>query len=82
MTDSPRDPGKPPASRGWLAIALAVFAGVLFFIVLSFLTLGYVGPVVVVVALVFAASGFHYLTWGWWLTRHLRDRYPPDEDDF
>ena len=73
-------PPKPPAgnspSKGsvvsWLAILLLVGSLVLS---VGLLWLGQVGkfaPFLVVLAgLFFAAVGFHYVVWGWWLPRIL-----------
>jgi type VI protein secretion system component VasK len=61
---------KPRGS--WLAILLA--GGVLFLVVvgLTFLTLGYFGPVIVVAGIMGGVVLFHYLVWGWWLEKILR----------
>ena len=47
-------------------------------IVLTFLTLGFFGPFVVLTAVIFAVIGLQYLVWGWWFERVYRGRTPSD----
>ncbi len=70
------------SSRGaWLAIflALAAFAGA--YVALVFLSLGFLAPLVVIGGLVFLFTAFHYLVWGWWLGRVVRQARENDGDD-
>ena len=41
---------------------------------LVMLTGGYLGLVILVGGGVFAMAGFHYLVWGWWLSKRLSTR--------
>lgn len=77
MSNLPPKPTKPELSetkpRGsWLAIMLA--GGVLFLtiVTLTFLTIGYFGPVLVIAVIMAGVVLFHYVVWGWWLEKVLR----------
>jgi len=77
--ESPTYPPLPPRPeidqkpRGsWLSIALVLFGAVACTVVLTFLTLGFFGPFVVLAAAIFAAIGLQYLIWGWWFERVYR----------
>jgi hypothetical protein len=51
-------------------------------IVLTFLTLGFFGPFVVLAIVIFGVIGLQYLIWGWWFERVYRSgavRNPDDE---
>ncbi len=66
---------------------LAVLVGVAAYVGLTFLTLGFFGPVMIIAGLIFAMAAFHYLTWGWWLgsvleaARDEEDNLPHDFSD-
>ncbi len=64
-------PKRPPATSkqaaSCLPIALAGTLLVMSLAVLFVLSIGLIGPVVVVACLMFAMVGFHYVVWGWWL---------------
>jgi hypothetical protein len=69
----PSRPEIEPKPRGsWLGIALVLVGAVAITIVLTFLTLGFFGPLVVLAAVIFAAIGLQYLVWGWWFERVYR----------
>jgi len=85
LPPKPERPELPPAGSssgvtGWFAIACAVTVGVCLLTMFSFLSFNMAGPVIGLVAVLFAVTGLHYLTWGWWLTNRLRDRFPPEDD--
>lgn len=71
-----RTPHKPPAEPAGRApsyavvltalVGLALFAGALSLVLTP-------GPVMIVVGL-FALAALHYLLWGWWMGRYLRQR--------
>jgi hypothetical protein len=64
-----------PESRprgSFLSIVLALMVAVALFVGLFFLTLGLVGPILVLGVGVFALAAFHYLVWGWWLSGAIR----------
>jgi len=73
----PTEPPRPPAPsprHSWLPLVLVL--GLLCFVLaISFvlagieLTLVIVGVVVVLAG----AAAFHYIVWGWWLSRYIRD---------
>jgi hypothetical protein len=64
---------EPQPQRGsYLSIMLAGLLAAAVFLALFFLTLGAVGPLVVIGAGVFALAAFHYVVWGWWLSRLIQ----------
>lgn len=68
-----------PKPRGsWLAIGLAGSAAFTFAAILTFLTLGYFVPIVLLGLGIFVVIGLQYLVWGWWFERIYRDI--PDDD--
>ena len=77
----PKPPPLPENKPGsWLSILMAV---VLFFAAygaLTFLTLGFFGPVLIVVGVLFAIVGFHYFVWGWWLGQVVRDAAQEEQE--
>jgi hypothetical protein len=68
---------KPRGS--FLSIALAGMVAVALFVGLFFLTLGLVGPILVLGVVVFAMAAFHYFVWGWWLSNLIR--HDVEEED-
>ena len=68
----PRPELEPKPRSSWLAIVLVLFGAVAVTVVLTFLTLGFFGPFVVLAAAIFAAIGLQYLVWGWWFERVYR----------
>lgn len=74
----PEEPDKPRGS--WLGIILALVFCAMIFVGLTFLTAGlFGGPFLIVIGGLFAIVALHYVTWGWWLGRVLRQA--SDEDD-
>jgi predicted membrane channel-forming protein YqfA (hemolysin III family) len=69
VPEKPRTSIVPLLLAGVLAVM--VFAG------LFFLTLGWMGPVLLIGMVIFGMGAFHYVVWGWWLSRYIRD----DEED-
>ena len=68
------DDDSPPPRRGsYLSLILASLLAMAVFLGLFFLTLGAVGPIVVIAGGVFALAAFHYVVWGWWLSRLIRE---------
>jgi len=49
-------------------------------LVLSFLTLNFIGPVLLVGGVLLLIVLFHYVVWGWWLGRVIR-QVEDEEDD-
>jgi ABC-type uncharacterized transport system permease subunit len=76
----PRPPFDEPKPRGsWLTIWLAATLGVTLAVLLTFLTIGYFGPVILLGIGIFIVIGLQYLVWGWWFERIYRSH--PVEDD-
>ena len=71
-----RDPETRRSS--WLSILLVGCGGLLVAVGLIFLTLGVTAVVIVIGAGVFGLAAFHYLVWGWWLTRALNEEKEAD----
>jgi hypothetical protein len=69
----------------WLSILLAAIAGLVVCAGLFLLMLQFGGPLAVVAVLVFGLGGvialFHYLVWGWWLGRTIREEVEAEERD-
>ena len=63
-----------------LPIFMAATLLMLVCVVLFFLTIGFFGSVLVVMALLFGFAGIHYVIWGWWLSRIVRDEDHDDPD--
>lgn len=64
----------------FLAIFLAIVLLLAACIVLFFLTGGMFGPVLLIGGGVFAMAAFHYVVWGWWLGRIIREESEADEE--
>jgi hypothetical protein len=80
----PTRPLKPEESQqqqrsSLLSLVLAFGGGSLLLLVLFFLTLGYIGPVILVAGGVFAFAAFHWLLWGRWLSTSLRQEYEAEQ---
>lgn len=72
---------EPPEKRGsWLGIVLALIFCSVVFVVLTFLTFGFFGHLLIVVGVLFGIVAFHYLTWGWWLGKVIRQASDEDDD--
>jgi fatty acid desaturase len=48
-------------------------------VTLTFLTIGYFGPVLIVGAVMACIVLFHYVVWGWWLEKVLRKAAAEEE---
>ena len=74
-------PPEPPQPKqgSFVSIALALVLAAVLFTGLFFLTLGAVGPILVVAVCVFALAAFHYFVWGWWLSKAIRDEVEEEE---
>ncbi len=70
---------QPKSGRSWIPIALLVLAGFVAYLALVFLTLGVFGPVLIIGGALLGIVMFHYVVWGWWLGKVIRDA--SDEDD-
>ena len=86
MTDppNPKKPSKPQRpdapdaapARGSPAAAIATLVlGISAVVLLGFL----VGRMMAIIAAVFAWGAIHYMLWGWWLGRVIRDEETTDD---
>lgn len=83
MTSKPtlEPPPAPEKPRGsWLAIILVILLCGAAYLALTFLTLGMFGPILLVVGVMFAIVAFHYVVWGWWLGKVIRQARNEDEE--
>jgi Flp pilus assembly protein TadB len=79
----PAAPEEEESSRPrspYLSIVLAFLLAAAVFIGLFFLTLGAVGPMLLIAGGVFLLAALHYLVWGWWLSRLIRQDTSDEED--
>ena len=69
----PPKPEPPERPRGsWLAILLMGSGALAAVVILTFLTLGFFGPIVVLGLAIFGVIGLQYLVWGWLFERIYR----------
>ena len=69
----PPRPELPDKPRGtWLALFLVISGGFAGAVVLTFLTLGFFGPFLLLALAIFGIIGLQYLIWGWWFERVYR----------
>lgn len=86
--DEPRLPPFPqrpdfdePKPRGsWLTILLAATVGLTLATLLTFLTIGYFGPVILLGLAIFGVIGVQYFVWGWWFERIYRSGREVDRE--
>jgi len=76
----PPDFNEKPRSSVW-TIVLAGIALLFIITILSFLTVGYFAPVVILGVIVFFLIGVQYLVWGWWFEQIYRKGKNLDDDD-
>jgi hypothetical protein len=69
---------KPLPRSSWLTIALAGFAALAITVVMTFLTLGFFGPFVLLGLSIFGVIGLQYVVWGWWFERIYRSQSADD----
>ena len=77
------DPSQRPLERpvprpekprlAWLSLALASLGLIAACVVLIFLTLGVFGPVLLIGVVLLLLVLFHFVVWGWWLGRIIRN---------
>jgi hypothetical protein len=79
----PAPPEQRPTAGSWISILLAGVTGLVLCIALFVLMLQFGGPLAVVAVLVFGLGGvvalFHYIVWGWWLGRTIREEVEAEE---
>jgi hypothetical protein len=79
----PRRSEPRPTPGAWISILLAGVIGLALTTALFVLMLQFGGPLAVVAVLVFGLGGvialFHYVVWGWWLGRTIREEVAAEE---
>lgn len=79
--DDLQPPASTPQKRGgWLGIFCVAAVSLVVYLVLAFLTLNLFGPVLLVGGVLVLVVLFHYVVWGWWLSRVIR-QVEGEEDD-
>ena len=69
----PPKPAPPERPRSiWLALLLLCSGAVAAVVLLTFLTLGFFGPLVLLGLGVYVIIGLQYLLWGWWFEKVYR----------
>jgi hypothetical protein len=81
MPELPPRPAAPekPQRGSWLSIFLTAFLLLGVGAVLLVLSLGQLLPILAIGGLIFLATAFHYLVWGWWLGAMIQ-REAEEED--
>jgi hypothetical protein len=81
MSALPPKPEPPEKPRGsWLAILLMGSGALALVVLLTFLTLGFFGPIVVLGLAIFGVIGLQYLVWGWLFERIYRSGANAERD--
>lgn len=82
MPQKPPKPNEVVAKRGkswvWILIIvtlLIIFSG------LGAATFRVLGPLLLFPVIIFLLFGMHYVLWGWWLPKYLKERGVSAEDD-
>lgn len=84
MPERPPKPQEPPqrASNSLLTVIMLLVIGTVCAGTLLMLPTGFIGPVVVFGGVMFFGMiGFHYVVWGRWMTRVLREEALKDEQN-
>jgi hypothetical protein len=68
------------ARGSFLAIILAGSLGLAAVTGLVFITLGLFGPVLAIAGVIFGFAALHYVVWGWWLPRMIREEDEAERD--
>jgi hypothetical protein len=74
-----RPPDEPARGSSLLPIALAVVLFGAVCVVLIFLTVGFFGSILVMAGGLFGFAALHYVVWGWWLGKVIRDEVATEE---
>jgi len=76
----PQPPTAPPSWNSWLPLVL-VFGLLVFVLAVSFMLAGTVLTLVIagVAVVLGGAAAFHYIVWGWWLSRYIHDDVEAEE---
>lgn len=69
------EPAPRPTIGNW---ALGLFLAAALLIVVVATALVWIGPLAIAVG-VFAFAGLHYLIWGWWLSKAIRDEVDAEQ---
>jgi hypothetical protein len=76
-----RPPDESPRGSSWLPIALAAVLFGFVCVVLIFLTVGFFGSILVMAGGLFGFAALHYVVWGWWLSKLIRDEVAAEEEE-
>jgi membrane protein implicated in regulation of membrane protease activity len=80
---SPLRPASAPRANSWLSILLAGIVAIFLLAGLFLLMLQLGGPLAIATAVILVPIGlvalFHYVVWGWWLSRTIRDEVEAEE---
>ena len=76
-----RPPDEPARGSSWIPIALAAVLFGFVCVVLIFLTVGFFGSILVMAGGLFAFAALHYVVWGWWLSKFIRDEVAAEEEE-
>lgn len=81
MNAGPPSPLPESKGRSLLAIllALGLFLGAC--AVLLLLSGGFFGLVLIIGGGVFAMAALHYVTWGWWLSKKIREEVEAEDEE-
>jgi hypothetical protein len=72
---------KPRVWHSLLAAALTIGLVVIALVALYVLSLGMIGPAVIIGGGLFLMFGLHYLVWGWWLGPAIQREVEAEEED-
>ena len=73
----PEPPEKPRSI--WLPLLLMGSGALALIFILTFLTLGFFGPLVLLALGIFVIIGLQYVLWGWWFEKIYRSGQPGEE---
>ena len=76
--EKPEPQEKPRGS--WLSIILAASLAIVVSTALVVITFFIFGAVLAVAAGIFGFAALHYVAWGWWLPRMIRDEDQADHE--
>jgi hypothetical protein len=77
----PTEPERENKRGSWLSFLLVGSLSLVILAALVVLTMGYVGLVIGIGAGIFAVAAFHYVVWGWWLSKIIRDEEQAEAAD-
>jgi hypothetical protein len=72
-------PEQPKPRSSLLPVVLTIGVTLLICTALFFLTSGFFGLVIVMGGAIFAFAAVHYVLWGWWLSKMIRDEVDAED---